>query len=238
MSSQETISQKVTLSGLSGLLDKGIEDWVFDLDNTIYPAKSNLFARVAQKMTDFLMVEFKLEEPEAAALKTRLFREYGTTMHGLMQEFGMESGPFLSYVHDIDLSDVSPDSELDSLLGQLPGRKHIFTNGTVAHAENILGAFGVRSHFDFIFDIIGANHEPKPAMRPYEIFLSQSGINPANAVMIEDMAVNLRAPAALGMGTIWIEHDYEWAKQGSDEDYVQYKSADIKSCLREILGKS
>ena len=223
---------------LSGLIASGRDEWVFDLDNTIYPAKSNLFARVAQKMTEFLMQEFSLPEDEAAALKTRLFREYGTTMHGLMKEFGMDSKPFLTYVHDIDVSDIDHDTELDALLAELPGRKHIFTNGTVAHAENILGAFGVRSHFDFIFDIVGANHEPKPAMRPYEIFLAQSAINPDKAVMIEDMAVNLRAPAALGMGTIWIEHDHEWARAGSDQDYVHYQSADIKSCLREILGKS
>ena len=223
---------------LASLLEAGIDDWVFDLDNTIYPAKSNLFARVAEKMTLFLMQEFSLEEADAAALKTRLFREYGTTMHGLMKEFGMDSKPFLDFVHDIDLSDVSPDKELDDLLGKLPGNKHIFTNGTVAHADNILGAFGLRSHFDVIFDIVAANHEPKPAMRPYEMFLSHSGINPVKAVMIEDMAVNLKAPAALGMGTIWIEHDHDWARAGSEQDYVHYQSADIKSCLREILGES
>jgi len=50
---------------LSGLIEQGITEWVFDLDNTIYPAKSNLFARVAQKMTDFIMVEFSLPEDEA-----------------------------------------------------------------------------------------------------------------------------------------------------------------------------
>ena len=223
---------------LSGLRDAGIENWVFDLDNTIYPAKSNLFARVAAKMTEFLMQEFSLDEEDAAALKTRLFRQYGTTMHGLMQEYGMESDKFLSFVHDIDLSDISPDTELDSLLGQLPGRKHIFTNGTVAHAENILGAFGVRDHFDVIFDIVAADHEPKPAMRPYELFLQSSGINPETAAMFEDMAVNLKAPYALGMKTIWIEHDHEWAREGSQEAYVEYQSSDLKSCLADILGLS
>lgn len=222
---------------LSGLIDAGITDWVFDLDNTIYPAKSNLFARVAQKMTEFLMAEFALDEADAAALKTRLFRQYGTTMHGLMIEYGMESDKFLSYVHDIDLSDVSPDAELESLLAALPGRRHIFTNGTVAHADNILGAYGIRSHFDVIFDIIAANHEPKPAQKPYEIFISQSGITPNRAVMFEDMAVNLAVPHALGMGTVWIEHDHEWAKSGSDDDYVHNQASDLKSCLRAILGQ-
>ena len=79
---------------LSQLASAGIEDWVFDLDNTIYPARSNLFARVAAKMTEFIMAEFALDEDEAAALKTRLFRQYGTTMRGLESEFGMNQTGF------------------------------------------------------------------------------------------------------------------------------------------------
>lgn len=232
MSSHAPLSSVV----LSDLIQHGVTDWVFDLDNTIYPAKSNLFARVAQKMTEFIMDEFSLPEAEAAELKTRLFRQYGTTMHGLMQEFGMGSDKFLTYVHDIDLSDIDHDQELDQLLARLPGRKHIFTNGTVAHADNILGAFGVRHHFDFIMDIIQANHEPKPALRPYEIFLERSGINPQRAVMVEDMAVNLKPAAELGMKTIWIEHDHEWARAGSDQDYIHYRSTDLKTCLSQMLS--
>ena len=230
--------KSVTNGDLSSLLDAGIDDWVFDLDNTIYPAKSNLFARVAVRMTEFIMEEFSLDEAKAAELKTRLFRQYGTTMHGLEKEFGMAPDQFLSYVHDIDVSDVTPDLVLDELLGKLPGRKHIFTNGTVAHAENILGAFGLRSHFDVMFDIVAAEHEPKPAMRPYELFIKASGIVPSKAVMIEDMAVNLKAPAALGMRTIWIEHDHDWARAGSEEDYVHYQASDLPSALSAILTLS
>ncbi len=213
-----------------------VTDWVFDLDNTIYPAASNLFARVAQKMTDFLADHFNIDHEEAATLKTRLFREYGTTMHGLIHEYGMAPDGFLSYVHDIDLSDISHDKELDSLLAALPGRKHIFTNGTVAHADNILGAFGLRHHFDVIFDIVQAGLEPKPAMRPYELFLSASQCDPSSSVMIEDMAVNLESAAKLGMATIWLEHDHEWAREGSDKDYIHYKSTDLKTCLMDILS--
>ena len=230
------MSASPTSLPLIQLSDGHIDDWVFDLDNTIYPAKSNLFARVAQKMTDYLSDHFAIPQDEAATLKTRLFREYGTTMHGLMHEFNMAPDGFLSYVHDIDLSDIDHDQELDQLLARLPGRKHIFTNGTVAHADNILGAFGVRHHFDFIMDIIQANHEPKPALRPYEIFLERSGINPQRAVMVEDMAVNLKPAAELGMKTIWIEHDHEWARAGSDQDYIHYRSTDLKTCLSQMLS--
>ena len=45
-----------------------INDWVFDLDNTIYPAKSNLFVRVAVRITAFVAQHFKVPEDEARVI--------------------------------------------------------------------------------------------------------------------------------------------------------------------------
>ena len=208
-----------------------VKDWVFDLDNTIYPAASSLFPRVARRMTEWIMQEFSMNEHDAATLKTRLFREYGTTMRGLMEEYNMPSDAFLAYVHEIDLSDVSYDVVLDRTLAALPGRKHIYTNGTVRHAERILEAFGIRQHFDFIFDIVAADHVPKPAPAPYDLFISRSGIEPSQAVMIEDMARNLEPAAALGMQTVWLASDEAWAQEGADEAYVQFVAKDVKELL-------
>ena len=208
-----------------------VDDWVFDLDNTIYPAASSLFPRVAQRMTEWIMAHFGLPEAEAATLKTRLFRQYGTTMRGLMEEYKLPSKPFLDYVHEIDLSDVSYDDVLDTTLSALPGRKHIYTNGTVRHAERILDAFGIRHHFDVIFDIIGADHTPKPHPDPYDRFVAVSGITPSKAVMVEDMARNLEPAAALGMQTVWLASDEAWAQEGADEAYVQFVAKDVKELL-------
>ena len=221
----------------AGLDTSAVTEWVFDLDNTIYPAKSSLFPRVAARMTSRIMAHFDLPEDEAAALKTRLFRQYGTTMHGLMHEYGLPSEDFLAYVHEIDLSDVSPDAMLDKALGKLKGRKHIYTNGTVRHAERILEAFGIRHHFDYIYDIVAAQHMPKPDMRPYHDFIARAGINPKQAVMIEDMARNLEPAAALGMQTVWLMADESWAKAGSDEAYVHFIARDVKhllTCLTQV----
>lgn len=213
-----------------------ITDWVFDLDNTIYPARSSLFPRVAQRMTEFICNQFDMEEAEAAALKTRLFRTYGTTMRGLSEEFGMSPDAFLSYVHEIDLSDVSADAELDMLLTQLKGRKHIYTNGTVRHAERILQAFGVRHHFEVIFDIVASEHIPKPAPEPFVTFLEMSGISAPQAVMIEDMARNLEPAAHHGMKTIWLVSDHDWASKGITQSYVHYIAEDVKHCLSAITA--
>ena len=99
------------------------------------------------------------------------------------------------------------------------------------HAERILEAFGIRQHFYFIFDIVAADHVPKPAPAPYNLFISRSGIEPSQAVMIEDMARNLEPAAALGMQTVWLASDEAWAQEGADEAYVQFVAKDVKELL-------
>ena len=116
-------------------LAKQIDDWIFDLDNTIYPARENLFARVSVRITEFVSRHYGVSAEKARVVQKDLFYRYGTTMRGLMTEENIEPKIYLDFVHDIDLSDLSHDWELDHLLDELPGKKHIFTNGTVSHAK-------------------------------------------------------------------------------------------------------
>ena len=60
-------------------------------------------------------------------------------MRGLMVEQNLAPEDYLHFVHDIDVSDLPVETELDAMLTALPGRKHIFTNGTVPHAGFGLG---------------------------------------------------------------------------------------------------
>ncbi len=41
-----------------------------------------------------------------------------------------------------------------------PGRKLIFTTGTVAHAQKVLARVGVTLHFGDIFDIVHSGYIP------------------------------------------------------------------------------
>ena len=211
-----------------------INDWVFDLDNTIYPAKSNLFVRVAVRITAFVAQHFKVPEDEARVIQKDLFQRYGTTMRGLMVEQGLTPEEYLHFVHDIDVSDLPHETELDAMIGALPGRKHIFTNGTVPHAENILNAYGIRHHFDQIFDIVGADYVPKPEKQAFDRFMQVTSIDPAGAVMIEDMARNLEPAHHLGMRTVWLASDIDWAARGADEDYVHFVADDLKAFLSAL----
>ena len=211
-----------------------INDWIFDLDNTIYPARSNLFVRVAVRITEFVASHFEVETDEAKIIQKDLFHRYGTTMRGLMVEENMTPDAYLHYVHDIDVSDLPYEAELDQMIGALPGRKHIFTNGTVPHAENILNAYGIRHHFDEIFDIVGADYVPKPEKAAFDQFITKTQIDPNGAVMLEDMARNLEPAAALGMRTVWLASDHDFATKGSDQDYVHFVADDLKSFLSSL----
>ena len=63
-----------------------INDWIFDLDNTIYPARTNLFLRVAVRITEFVANHYLVSHDEARVIQKDLFHRYGTTMRGMMTE--------------------------------------------------------------------------------------------------------------------------------------------------------
>ena len=212
-----------------------IRCWIFDLDNTLYPAASNLFARVSVRMTRFIQDRFDLEEDRARSLQKDLFRRHGTTMRGLMVEHGTDPDRFMDYVHDIDVSDVAPNPRLAGLLGQLPGRRYIFTNGSIAHAERITGRLGLAGLFDGMFDIAAADYIPKPDPRPYDTLINRFDIAPGEAVMIEDIAGNLVPAAALGMTTVWLRNDAAWSVPGPDDACIDFQIDDLADWLAQVL---
>src|SRR3546814_4585109 len=143
------------------------ESWIVHLDNTLYPARSNLSAQVSVRMPQYIQDRLGLEPDAARDLQRALFRRHGTTLRGLMTEHAVDPAAFLAFVHDIDVTAVDPAPRLDALLAALPGRKIVFTNGSVRHAERVMERLGVGRHFDTIFDIVAAGYVPKPDPRPY-----------------------------------------------------------------------
>ena len=89
-----------------------VEAWVFDLDNTLYPADCNLFAQINRRMGEFIAQELGLNLDEAQALRQTYYYEHGTTLAGLVRLHGISPDAFLDYVHDIDLSAIAASPEL------------------------------------------------------------------------------------------------------------------------------
>ncbi len=220
-----------------------VTDWVFDLDNTLYPHHTNLFAQIDVKMTAYVSELLRLPREEARALQKELYKEYGTTLNGLMTLHGIDPDDFLEKVHDIDYSWVSPAPTLGEAIRALPGRKFIFTNGDRGHAERTARQLGILDHFDDIFDIVAAGLTPKPARKTYDRFVELHGVVGPNAVMFEDLARNLSVPKALGMTTVLVvPNNFEptfseiWERDPSFDDEVDFVTDDLTEFLRTVLG--
>ncbi|HZW13795.1 MAG TPA: pyrimidine 5'-nucleotidase, partial [Noviherbaspirillum sp.] len=204
-----------------------INCWIFDLDNTLYPASCNLFAQVDRRIGEFIASHFGITYDEARAMQKRFFREHGTTLCGLMVEHDVDPEPFLEYVHAIDVTPVAPSPALAKALDYLPGRKIIYTNGSVQHAENVTTRLGIADKFEAVFGIVEAEYVPKPDPRPYVTLVEHYSIAPKTACMVEDIARNLVPAHAMGMTTVWVKSEADWARpdrggvgMGSHIDYA------------------
>ncbi len=217
-----------------------VETWVFDLDNTLYPAVSHVFDQISRRMTAFIAEHFDIA-PDAALRRQRdYFMRYGTTLRGLMTEHGLPPGPFLDFVHDIDIGPVRANPDLALKLGLLPGRKLIFTNASRIHAERIMEKIGITAHFEGIFDIAAADYIPKPDRTAYAMMLRRHGVKPGTACMIEDIAANLEPAKALGMTTVWLKGEISWAKPPKGigtPRYIDFVADDLTSWLDGVLAR-
>jgi putative hydrolase of the HAD superfamily len=178
--------------------------WIFDLDNTLYPASCRLFDQMHVKMGNYVMKRFGVDYLEAKRIQKALFYKHGTTLRGLMVEHGEKPDDFLEQVHDIDYAAVKQDVLLQTALEKLPGRRLVFTNGTTRHAESVMRRLGITSLFDGIYDIVDADHIPKPDREPYDKFIARFNVGAPRSAFFEDIARNLEVPHAMGMTTVLI----------------------------------
>ena len=181
-----------------------VATWVFDLDNTLYPPEARLFDQIEVRMTRFVMDALGVDRPEADRLRRHYWKTHGTTLAGLMREHGVDPGPYLTEVHDISMHPLSPDPELRARIGDLPGRRIVYTNGCAPYAERVLAARGLSGLFDAVYGVEHAGFLPKPDRAAFETIFAQDGLNATRAAMFEDDARNLAAPHAMGMRTIHI----------------------------------
>jgi len=223
-----------------------IDTWVFDLDNTLYPPSCNLFAQIDDKMRAFICDLLDVDSAEAYRLQKQYCRDHGTTLAGLMKLHDVSPQRFLAFVHDIDVSVVPPNPQLTRALERLPGRRLVFTNGTIAHAARVLSRIGIHDHVEDIFDIVHADFVPKPQRPAFERFVRAHDIKTAHAAMFEDLDRNLEPAHALGMTTVLVRAREghadpavrNWAEAAHDAPHVHFRTDDLARFLSTIRLRS
>lgn len=214
-----------------------VDTWVFDLDNTLYPAACDLFAQVDVRMRTFIQNLLGLGETEARALQKGYFLSHGTTLKGLMDNHGIAPEAFLEFVHDIDVTPVPPNPKLAGILERLPGRKLVFTNGSVSHAENVMTRLGVGHCFEGVFDIVHSDYVPKREIAPWHSFVRAHAVEPSSTAMFEDMAKNLIPAHDLGMTTVWIPNGNAWSSDAAEGAHIHHVTEDLTGFLDAALAE-
>ena len=213
---------------------KNIKYWLFDLDNTLYSGATKVFDQVDKKMSMFISSKLNISKEEAKKIQKNYFVEYNTTLNGMIKNHKIDANEFLEFVHDIDLSFLKKDKQLEEEISKINGKKIIFTNGSRAHAINVTKRLGIERYFDDIFDIVSADFIPKPSPETYKKIIEKYKIEPQYSIFIEDIARNLKPAYELGMKTVWIENEEPWAAEFSDSNFINYKTDNLSKFLKEI----
>lgn len=208
-----------------------VRHWVFDLDNTLYPAR-DLYDEIGARMTAFIARRLALSTDAAHAVRDRYFHEYGATVVGLVRHHDIGAREFLDDVHAADHSVLVPDPELRALIARLPGRRIVHTNGGSDHAQRVLGALALADLFDGVFDIETAELIPKPQRQAYERLAVAFAIEPGHAILIEDTLRNLEPAHDMGFATALIGPVHPDPRP----PYVDHWAHDLKDFLRTALA--
>ena len=210
-----------------------IDNWIFDLDLTLYGPEANIMAQVRDRIALYVERFFKIDSDAAHQIRHAYWKKYGTTLGGLMTEHAVDPHGYLDFVHDVDMTLLQPAADLRSHIGALPGRKLIFTNADAPYAHRVLAARGLDDVFEDVFDIHRMQHLPKPASASYDRLCTELHIDPVRALFVEDSAHNLGPAKALGMTTIWVNHDIEADSSGA-EPFIDYEIADLSAWLSSL----
>ncbi|WP_212524423.1 pyrimidine 5'-nucleotidase [Actibacterium sp. MT2.3-13A] len=209
-----------------------VRHWVFDLDNTLYPPEARLFDQIETRMTAYVMDTLGVARAEANRLRRVYWAEYGTTLAGLMELHGIDPAPYLTHVHEIDLSHLAPDPELRARIADLPGRRIVYTNGSAPYAERVLAARGLAGVFDAVYGVEHAGFRPKPERAAFERIFARDGTEPDKAAMFEDDPRNLAAPHAMGMRTVHV------APEAHAADHIQHHTDDLGAFLARVTDRN
>ena len=219
------------------IFNDSFENWIFDLDNTVYDINAGVFEKISSRITDFIITALSVTREEANIVRSNMYKKYGLTLTGLMREYGIAPDEYLDYIHDVTHPELKYDEQLKLNLKNLTGRKFIYTNASKNHSKNILSVMGIEAEFEKILDIKATQYLPKPDPKSYNIMLKAFGISGdqiGNSIFIEDTAKNLRPAKSLGIKTVWIENDFNLKDYKENSEFIDYKYSDLKSFLNDI----
>jgi putative hydrolase of the HAD superfamily len=214
-----------------------VENWVFDLDDTLYPRSVGVHEQLKHRVVTFVAEQMKIDLIAAEAMHIDYYERFGSTLQARVELHGTTPAAFLDFVHDIDLSVLAPNAALIARLDALPGKRVVFTNASRGHASAALAAMGMSHLFDVIASIEDSGFVGKPHLSAFENFFEKHAIRPNVSAMFEDRPGNLLVPSQLGMKTVLVVDPMLPAKLFDDAnkpDHVDVVVTNLTTFLDEI----
>ncbi len=205
--------------------------WIFDLDDTLHDASSQIFPVMNRAMTQYIVKHLGLDESAAFALRQHYWRVYGATLKGLMRHHKTNPQHFLHATHTpLDLETmVKTTKGLRHFLIRLYGRKVIFTNAPQNYAIRVLQLLGIADLFELVFSVESSGLHPKPSVRGFKQLLNTIKAKPSDCVMLEDSKPALMTAKRLGMKTVLI------TKSLRMPSYVDVRANSVLALTHKII---
>ena len=214
-----------------------IRDWIFDLDNCLYPASTGLFELIDERMGAYIERLLGCDAAEAQRVQKTHFHGHGTTLAGLMKQHDVDPHHFLER-RPRHPARPGPCATTGSarLLPRLPGRKFVFTNGDAHYARRVLDRSASRP---FRPPPRHLRQRPqaqaRPARLPHAVRPVRDRPEP-RADGRRHGRSNLAPAKALGMTTVWVDNGSERGNHGYDEAIVDHRITNVGEWLESILG--
>ena len=219
------------------IYQNSFQNWIFDLDNTMYDINLGLFKKISNRITDFIMSKYSLDIDQAKKIQKEYYLKYGLTLRGLIVEKKLEPDEFLDYVHDVEHPELKKNDQLISKIRILEGKKIIFTNATSKHAKKILKILELEHDFDQIIDIKDLEYIPKPDKRSYKKLLECLNLNKENldkTIFFEDTVKNLIPAKELGITTVWMKNAINEKDFMKNFNFIDYSFNNLNEFLDTI----
>lgn len=211
--------------------------WFFDLDNTLHDASHRIFGEMNRVMSEWLIANLAVDQAEADRIRTDYWHRYGTTLLGLIKHHGVEPHAFLRDTHAF-LDDstramfIRAERGLSELFRRLPGRKVLITNAPTVYSATVLREIGlsrvVRKRYHIEQMRLLGRFRPKPSPSMFRMLLAREKVHPANAILVEDSALNLRGARSIGLRGVYVRgYDHRAKRARASPLYRTVKGASL-----------
>ena len=198
-----------------------IKNFLFDLDNTIYPSSSKINFGIDKRMIEAVSEVLSIDMESAKKLRLEKKKNFSSTLEWLMEEHNFTDINW--YMHK-----VHPENEVEEL-SHVEGLKDLFesfkkqgykmsilTNGPAFHAERVLDFYGLSDFFSGIHDIIENEMKGKPYPSSYYRALEKENFLLEETLFLDDYAKYVAGFCKIGGKSVLIDAEKKFSKEEVD----------------------